>query len=281
MLTLKLLFRGGHSEIVELSDDDPSLAKLFTAVGRPPAKNDSSELFNLICAKQKTSLVFNETVLLGILADRPLELVPHREQAFEGRWIAPEPVIIIDDFVPAEDNQRLLSFAASNEGEFRPATTAGSRQSELRKGVALINPPSELREFMMLHILPLIPSICEAFNISYRALDEFECQMTSYGNGDYFSPHVDLIEYRTGIQRMISYSYYVHATPRRFCGGALEIVGNDVDGTESRTITVESLNNRMVFFPSAAVHGVTTVSLEGSKLVESRLSINGWIKGRW
>jgi len=145
----------------------------------------------------------------------------------------------------------------------------------------------DLRDKMMMQVLPLLPAISSQFGLSYRPIEKFECQITSYCDGEYYKPHVDVVDVvdaespapNPPVQRLIFYTYYLHSTPKKFTGGALRFLQRDgTSEAEHPSCTIEPQNNRIVFFPSNILHEVTPVSMSGDDLEASRLSVNGWIR---
>jgi predicted 2-oxoglutarate/Fe(II)-dependent dioxygenase YbiX len=284
MVAINLLLQGGHSDLVELDEEDPVLAELIVTLAR---RNDQGlasppKLFNLTCKRSGHSLVFSDSALVALIASPALELAS--EASPDHLPIDPSrtPALIIDDFLQAESNSWLLSFIGSNRHRFSHAKTGG-QFAESRSGRTIDNVP-ELRELMMLQILPLLPAICTQFHLSYTAIEKFECQVTSYGDGDFYRPHIDLVDLPDadsgapphGAQRLVSYTYYLHAVPKKYLGGDLTIFA-PADGDKTRA-TIESKNNRIVFFPSNVLHEVTPVSMPDGDVESSRLSVNGWIR---
>jgi predicted 2-oxoglutarate/Fe(II)-dependent dioxygenase YbiX len=282
MVAINLLLQGGHSEPVEVDEGDPVLAELVAAIVRKGEQTSASpKLFNLTCKKSDHSLVFCDSAVVALVVSPALELAS--EASPELPVVPPQtPALIIDEFLPAKSNSWLLSFIRSNRHRFSPAKTGG-QLAEARTGQAMDQVP-ELRELMMLQILPLLPAICSQFHLTYSVVENFECQVTSYGEGDFYRPHIDLVDLpdaapgaaHQGAQRLVSYAYYLHAMPKKYTGGDLTIF-ETADGVETPT-TIESKNNRIVFFPSNVLHEVTPVSMADGDLESSRLSVNGWIR---
>jgi Rps23 Pro-64 3,4-dihydroxylase Tpa1-like proline 4-hydroxylase len=287
MIALSLLFQGGHTESVEMDEGDPLLPELVAMMGpaSQPQGGSSAKVYSITCKKRDQSVVFGASSLVALVASPPLEFTPRYSLEVKQ---ADAPVIVIDDFFPLEQNERMLSFIASSRNNFSSARTA-EQQVEFRKGLVLEDTHG-IKEQMMLQILPMLPAICSQFHLTYSAVEAFECQITSYRDGDFFRPHVDLINLSDGLsrpfesyQRLISYSYYIHVIPKAFSGGVLKII-TPADETrqsnETAAISISPDNNRVVFFPSDILHEITPVTMVATEIDASRLSVNGWIRCR-
>ena len=107
-----------------------------------------------------------------------------------------------------------------------------------------------------------------------------EAQITASNHGDFFRKHMDN-SYGVHRRRVLSYVYYFHRTPRRFAGGELLLYptwhedGRVVFATKPRTIMPRQ--NRIVFFPSSALHEIRMVRCPSWELADSRFTVNGWV----
>jgi Rps23 Pro-64 3,4-dihydroxylase Tpa1-like proline 4-hydroxylase len=285
MVEIGLLLQGGHNLKVELDEEDPVLAELVACLARSPHPTVTapSKLFNLNCTRRNRSLLFAESALVALTLSQPIGL--ERDVAMNAEIAIPNitrkrqtPAVIIDDFLSSEDNARIHTFIVANSHRFSAARSGGDGTEQRMRN--LMEDISRLRDWMMMQVLPLLPAICSQLALSYASVETFECQITSYCDGDYSRPHADIHDgtVQTSVpppQRLLSYSYYLHSTPKQFDGGTLQFY--ESAGIEPSSCTIKPQNNRIVFFPSHAVHEVTPVSLKEGGFESSRLSVNGWI----
>lgn len=285
MIKLQLLLNEGHSAEVELDEGTPVLGDLVGCLARLSADGSrvsEPKLFNLTCQRTNQSILFSDRSLVGIISSEPLELCAdsHMKEASPLEGARHVPIIIIDDFLSIEDNRLINSFIMENSRRFKLQDDKNSPQTRHSR---IAEDILQIRERMMIQILPLLPAITATFNVSYRSIESFGCEITAYSHGDYKTLSTDLIDL-THIpnkssfpepRRLISYEYHVHTIPRKFTGGTLRFFDPKVN--DGRPRTVKPCNNRIIFFPSQISYEVTPVKMKDRRLEVSRISVNGWI----
>ncbi|MFD9715769.1 2OG-Fe(II) oxygenase [Streptomyces sp. NPDC059076] len=109
-----------------------------------------------------------------------------------------------------------------------------------------------------------------------------------YGEGDFFVPHQDSWD-TFHPERVVTFVYYLHRTPRSFEGGALRVFDTSVplrvDGRmpawEERTWRdYPPEHDSIVFFHPGSWHEARPVHCPTQDKQDSRFAINGWLARR-
>lgn len=200
--------------------------------------------------------------------------------------VEPTPHLVLHDVLSDDDHARLLAFATGTAG-FKPAhVTApdgvlGSEDRTTRSaGVA---DASDVIELLETKLRALLPHARRETGVPHFRLGRLEHQLTSFGDGDFFTAHTDIgAAYSGAAGRRLSFVYYFHATPRKFDGGELRLFDRQVgpDGTvlpADSYLDVEPEDNSVLFFPSDALHEVRPVRVSGDPdPLATRYTITGW-----
>ena len=192
-------------------------------------------------------------------------------------------IAVIEDFLPSALLAGLLDFTLKNSGSFHP--TEIIRQSESHvdfgyrnslqcsEGLAGHKPAFKAaihaRQGELLAILGIPP-----FDLA-----QTELQLIAHGDGAFYKPHIDT---HTGADhafednyRVLSCVYYFYREPKKFTGGEIAIFPFGESGDAK---LIEPLQNRLVAFPSFALHEVRAVSCPDGEFADSRFSINCWLR---
>ncbi|HEY1925869.1 MAG TPA: 2OG-Fe(II) oxygenase [Caulobacteraceae bacterium] len=134
-------------------------------------------------------------------------------------------------------------------------------------------------QLMTVRLAWFFPHIVYRLGIPAFAITQVELQLTSSGEGEFFRPHTDN-DNGPVRGRAITFVLFCHREPPRFSGGQLRLYGRD-PGTgaalmEEATV-VTPLQNRMVLFPSDRLHEVTPVACPSHDILDTRLTLNGWL----
>lgn len=102
----------------------------------------------------------------------------------------------------------------------------------------------------------------------------WEQQLTISRDKEFYKSHQDNASDATAHRRM-SYVFYLCKEPLPFQGGDL-IIYEDLrfDKELSR---IQPKRNRLVLMNSTILHAVDTVNLDSKDILDSRITINGWI----
>ncbi len=211
--------------------------------------------------------------------------------------------IVIDDFLPAAENNDIFQHFQQLEEKFQPSGIGHGQEinKNYRSNLSLNMDreyqlpgefePEKITEFRatspllkmldslmadekMLSFLDAAPfPLCEL-----RYCDYWSTQVSRYGQKDHYRWHYDYIPNDTS--RVVTLIYYAHELPKAFKGGELCLSngllwGEELVGESGRAV-IEPKNNRLVLFDSRFLHTVlpTEAPEEFSK---GRFSVNVWI----
>jgi Rps23 Pro-64 3,4-dihydroxylase Tpa1-like proline 4-hydroxylase len=125
-----------------------------------------------------------------------------------------------------------------------------------------------------------VPTVLEELQLPIRQPGRVSVQMTSTGDGGFYKPHTDNYVHDMN-RRRLSFVYYCNRYPISFQGGILRIYDTreyaKLRDPKTKVHTVTPVQNRMVFFQSDYVHEISPVVCASNRLVDTRLTVNGWI----
>ncbi|MFL5728516.1 MAG: 2OG-Fe(II) oxygenase [Cytophagaceae bacterium] len=211
--------------------------------------------------------------------------------------------IIIDDFLPLEENKEIHEHVVSLQEHYITSALgdAGAVNKNYRSNLNLhmdqvfsADPdagPEEVFEIRarspLLRMIDgfmqdeKILSLLDAAPAPFHQLREcnyWSTQVSRYGDKDHYKWHYDRIPWDD--TRIISFIYYVHTSPRKFSGGELTLSDGLLWGEElvgqTRETAIDPLNNRLVLFDSRTVHTVKQTAAP-AEFKDGRFSINVWI----
>jgi SM-20-related protein len=195
------------------------------------------------------------------------------------------PCIVLEDFLLPDELESLLHHALSHAGDFETAgvVTQNSEGRVVRRSsrrARVLWNAGKIGRAIRHRVRSYLPWIVERLGILPFRVAHIEANITASNHGDFFRKHMDN-SYGVHRRRVLSYVYYFHHTPRRFAGGELLLyptwhdAGRVVFTTKPLTITPRQ--NRMVFFPSGALHEIRTVRCPSWEIADSRFTVNGWV----
>ena len=198
------------------------------------------------------------------------------------------------EFLPIADMTALLDWTLANEQRFRAARTTD------RTGQASTEAPGErialkLRDLGPLagilrdRLLAALPAAMEAGGSSGTEPRSLELELTAYGDGAFYAPHVDIplgpdrrsLGAAAGEDRMLSAVYYFHREPKGFSGGQLRLhrFGSS-PGDEGEAgidhVDIEPIANSLAVFPSWVRHEVRPVTCPSGRFADYRFALNCW-----
>jgi SM-20-related protein len=197
------------------------------------------------------------------------------------------PILVIDDFLPEEDAQRVLKECIDLKKIYTPARVFDGPNA------TKIDQRYRRNEVVYLeHVLRSGPERSEILSIIRKKIWTEECRklwhegyyifdiinystwqeavISRYGNCDFYKRHQDTrrdhITYR-----LVTLVYYVNRIPEQFTGGSLILWQGD------ESVRVEPKHNRAVVFPSFTFHEVENVRASSEKWEDGRFSLNYWM----
>lgn len=194
-------------------------------------------------------------------------------------------VYIKHNFLNEIDVQMLRDLVLDEQENFAPTSTM-TNASDYRRSSVLSHkrfPYSLFVKFKEL-IHNLVPEVCDELLHPEFDIDEdgFESQMTQSGHGDFYKTHNDNGSPEV-LRRELTYVYYFNFEPKRFHGGELQVFTRDVadhslEIPDDESMFVAPQHNSIVFFDSRRKHQVLKVLTASGAFVDSRFTINGWVK---
>lgn len=273
MTKIRILLRGGHVYETFCGADAPLLEQL-----RQLLTGGGAGLAQLQIEREGTmrgiAIPFSQVV--AVESEPPL-IWQRRDPP---GVIRPAPYIRIPGFLSAEENAAVLDFAVRRQPDFRASTVEGGRPGYRNSQVLMtfeglgVDFAGRVRE--------LVPDAAQHFGLDIPAKYDFEMQMTTHGDGDYFRIHSDNGSPSTAA-RVLTYVYYFSRDPLPFSGGHLRLY-DDSRVDPSNWVPVATFaditphNNMLLLFPSRAFHEVLPTLCRTTDFGAGRFTINGWIR---
>jgi Rps23 Pro-64 3,4-dihydroxylase Tpa1-like proline 4-hydroxylase len=216
-----------------------------------------------------------------VLSGAPVPAPPGPESETRG-W--PAPFVRTTEFLSRAERDFVLDLALAHQGRMKAATVGGDAD-RYEPGTRSAWVSSRGLEAQIPWFLPRVrealPDVLPRLAMAPFPPGEIALQMTAHRTGGFYKVHRDSGE-DSSRERRVSYVYYFHRMPRRFTGGDLLLYDTDLrnDGYAAAFTRVETVDNSIVFFPSAYCHQVTTVRCETDEFGDGRFTLNGWIHAK-
>jgi Rps23 Pro-64 3,4-dihydroxylase Tpa1-like proline 4-hydroxylase len=193
--------------------------------------------------------------------------------------------VTYENFLLPEELAQLLDYCREREHDFveskviQPDSTIGTMNTDHRRSRALF----DLGPYAALiteRVRLMLPRVLEQLGHSLFEVTKIEAQLTATNDGEFFKMHNDNM-HDLLLSRRVTFVYYFYHEPRAFTGGDLNIYETHfVKGRYVATDiyeTITTVQNRIVFFPSALMHEVLPVHCPSRQFIDSRFTVNGWI----
>lgn len=288
-VTVTLLLTGGQEYTLTIDPADELLRDLFeTLMSTNPTA--SRRLFQIPIRQGKAVLAFSSDRLVGMITDPPIIVEQDPEALAEST--APESFAIakgrdpliseylqLDNFLTPEEHQALLAYVERRQSEFVGTTTFTGAQN-YRESVVLYSFP-EFEDLIRQRLVSMLPPVLEQLGLPPFNVSQIEAQLTAHNDGQFYKVHNDNGSADTAV-RELTYVYYFYREPKAFTGGELVIYDSKVEHNyyvQADTFkTVEPRNNSIVFFLSRYMHEVLPIQCPSQQFLDSRFTINGWIR---
>lgn len=278
---VKLLLAGGHEYAVYLKSDELILHNLLkTVVARAyKQESDSNGLFQIPIDEGRSVLCFPSEHLVGLITEPAILLQQVDQLQSNVTDILPSSYIQIDNFLTPQEHNQLLKYVIQKKSDFVPTKTS-TNEIDHRRSLVLYSFP-DFFEMMTNRIKLIVPDVISKLGIPPFNVSQVEAQLTAHNDGNYYKIHNDNGCPETSA-RELTYVYYFHQEPKAFSGGELLIydtkIENNLQSHAESFKTVEPRNNSIVFFLSRYMHEVLPVSCPSKAFVDSRFTINGWVR---
>jgi hypothetical protein len=219
-------------------------------------------------------------------ADTVLAALSERPPAPDYAGLKPVPFVLIDDFLPAERKAEAVDWLMEHAADLVEASVVkadGQRKLDGDSRSARVGfEPAPLKAWLQPMIAQLVPRCLAAFGIEAFTPERYELHVTASYHGDFYTAHRDYVpEQENQIQtRRITYVYYFQPPGGAFKDGHLRLYdwqGAEGAASRQRYTTVLPLDNRMVLFPSHALHEVCRVVAPSGRVEDGRFTLNGWV----
>ncbi len=285
-----LLIAGGHQCELSLPSDAPLLQDLLEAIAlrSHPERSQPNKLFQIPMEDGGPTLYFPSRSIVAIATDPPVslpEIAPETEPT-QSQLAASAPIVIeskvlkIQNFLSEAENQQILNYVIENQGEFEDSRIGIDEPNYRRSKIFYYF--KDFGELIKKRIKQVLPEVRDYLGLPPFEISEIEAQITAHNHQHYYKAHNDNGDSETA-NRIISYIYYFHREPKPFTGGQLRIYDtlklseNLYSMPESYT-DIPPTNNSIVFFISSCCHEVRPVICPSKNFLDSRFTLNGWIR---
>ena len=298
-VAVTILLTGGQQYSVAITPEDSLLQDLYQTMLAEPST--VQKLFQISLNHGQSMLAFHSSQLVGVITEPPLLIEQNGNGQNDkgqngngqtGTEQAHSPTNLphvtgtlvseywqLDNFLSQEEHQDLLDYVKQNEAEFVPTTTFTGVEN-YRESVVLYSFP-EYMQLMSQRIQAILPDLFRKFAMPPFIVSQIEAQLTAHNDGQFYKVHNDNGSQDTAT-RELTYVYYFYQDPKPFTGGELVIYDSKVQNNyyvqADSYKMVEPRNNSIVFFLSRYMHEVLPIRCPSQEFVNSRFTINGWIR---
>jgi SM-20-related protein len=193
------------------------------------------------------------------------------------------PVMILDEFLAAEEWRALLGFTFSRADHFQATQVIAGGGDHLdantRRSVVLFE-PEWVRDLFAERLMTFFGQIATRLAQPWFEVSRIETQLTGTGDGEFFRAHTDNGSEAVA-ERAITFVYCFYREPRPFSGGELRIHDTVVEDGAVRSAgpfrDIPPLQNQVVLFPSGYLHEIIPVNSPADTFVDRRFTVNGWL----
>jgi len=194
------------------------------------------------------------------------------------------PVVVLDEFLVAQEWRGLLEYVLSREPDFTHTHVIGAGGASIldygtRRSRVLFDPGPFVQVFTE-RLATFFPHVLTRLHHPEFPVSRVEIQITGTGNQEFFRKHTDNGSDDVA-SREITFVYFFHSEPRLFSGGELRIY--DTLNENGRATSpgphrvVYPLQNQMVLFPSGCLHEILPVGIPSDNFAHRRFTVNGWL----
>ena len=199
--------------------------------------------------------------------------------------LAAVPFIVLDGFLSPERHAQVVDYFLEAVVDLIEASVVKGDGKRVRDDAArsarVGYEPTALKAWFLPLVAEHFPECFRRFAIPVFEPARLELQLTASFHGDFYKAHRDYDpEKPNGVEtRRISYVYYFRPPGGSFEEGHLRLYDwrkpDDVAAAK-RFTTVLPLDNRLILFPSHALHEVMAVRALSGRVEDGRFTLNGW-----
>jgi SM-20-related protein len=287
-IEVEITLKGGQSYSGILDSDSTLLHDLYVglASGISAGPDAPGILMQFPIEDGRAACSFMSTNLVSVLT-RPAVLIQQQTEVQSQTSAVVPSHIRIDDFLTPAENRLILKYALDNGENYEGSTVVKegqkSESEDHRKSKVLFSiKDSNWKELFFERLKLHLPHICATLGIDGTQINDSEIQLTASNDGDFFHVHADADQGNPDLAgRAVTFVYYFHKTPKPFSGGDLLIYETSPGHSSlggNKVTTIEPVNNSMVIFASHLWHEVDLVRCLSGEFVDSRFTINGWLR---
>lgn len=191
------------------------------------------------------------------------------------------PFRIIDDFLDDALHGAILARALGHQADFAPSAVlsdeGGGYDTQSRQSSRCSAGLGPLKAPLVAAVEAAREGLCAALGIPAFDVSLYEVELVAHRDGAFFEPHIDIMIQARRDQmpsdRIVTLVWYFHAQPQRFSGGELALLPLG----PGEPVLIEVRDNRLLAFPSFAMHEVRTVSVPGDRFADARFAVNVWL----
>lgn len=193
------------------------------------------------------------------------------------------PVVILDEFLVAEEWRALLEYTFRRTPDFQKTHVIGAGGSnhldyQTRRSLVLFDVGPFAQVFSE-RLTTFLPHVLTRLRQPPFPVSHIEIQLTGTGNGEFFRRHTDNGSPDVA-SREVTFVYFFHREPRPFSGGELRIYDTVTDNGSAHPAgphrVVYPMQNQAVFFPSGCLHEILPVGCPSGEFCDRRFTVNGW-----
>jgi Rps23 Pro-64 3,4-dihydroxylase Tpa1-like proline 4-hydroxylase len=192
-------------------------------------------------------------------------------------------VAVFEEFLAPIELTWVHQLVGSQAAAFQPSQVIGAQAQGVQdphyRCSSVLYDLGGLHQLMSARLLWFMPHILYRLGLAPFEVRDVEVQLTSSGNGGFFGAHTDSDNGPVS-SRTVTFVLFCHREPCAFSGGTLQVYGRDPASGEHAPQLVTAVRpsqNRMVLFPSDRLHEVMPVSCPARDLLDTRLTLNGWL----
>lgn len=188
---------------------------------------------------------------------------------------------VLENFLGAELNSRLLRYALENEAGFVASRVGDGdgKVNESRRISTILHDLGSIHPTLEQRVLGELPALLQRLGLGAFTPGDVELQLVAHNDGAFFLRHIDTFAGKARSpesDRMLSLVYYFHREPRAFEGGTLRLYPVNGD----TPIDISPQQDMAVVFPSWIPHEVLTVTCPSRNFADSRFAVNCWVLRR-
>lgn len=188
--------------------------------------------------------------------------------------------LVIDGFLQPALHARLLEHALCSEAHFHPTEIrvegGGHYNPDTRRSWACMGGLGPAHDDFLAVVESRRDALLAELGIPPFSPARSELELAAHRDGGFFGPHIDTFtgQLRTGLHsdRVLTMVYYFHRQPKGFSGGALALH----PFSKVSPLLIEPVDNRLVAFPSFAMHSVQPIQVPGDAWDNARFAVNCW-----